>query len=118
MSTYVNEPGEQPIELELCVIKSTGKYGYQALATAEELSYQKDMTRVSEFVKLTFKPRLEAEIIPEMIAKIDAEIQSQYIDVEERVSRLKARKSELLAITNQSNAVEINNCVDIDDLVL
>ena len=99
MSNFIEED-EQPKEVEICIVKSAGRYGYQAIyprSTAEDENC--DMTRISEFAKVTFVSRKPKDVIPEMVAKIDKEIQQCRVDHEERLQTYYRRRQDLLTLT-------------------
>jgi len=57
------------------------------------------MTRISEFITVSFKPRSLKEIVPEMVEKIDEEIRQSYINHSAVIERLQSRKKDLLLLT-------------------
>lgn len=101
---YIDNDSPLPKETEVCVVKSVGRYGYQSIYKRSEAEEPTncDMTRVSEFIKVIFVPRRPEDIIPEMVSKIDLEIQSLRVSHEERLQSLYRRRQDLLALTYQS----------------
>jgi hypothetical protein len=106
MSDFL-ENDNQPKEAEICVVKSPGRFGYQSIYDRKEAeSEHSDMTRISEFVKVTFVPRKPDDVIPEMVAKIDKEIQQCRVDHEERLQTYYRQRQDLLALTYESSTVQ------------
>lgn len=106
MSEFLEE--DSPKEVEICVVKSAGRYGYQAIylrSVAEDENC--DMTRISEFTKATFVSRKPKDVIPEMVAKIDKEIQQCRVDHEERLQTYYRRRQDLLALTYEKQDEDI-----------
>lgn len=59
-------------------------------------------TRITEPLEVDFVPRPEHELNPELVAKIDAEIEKISDKFMKELNQLKQKKAELLAITDQS----------------
>lgn len=77
---------------------------YLSESEAKYLSANK--TRISKFIEVEFPPRTAEEVVPEQIAALDAQIAEVTEKFGRALGELKARKSELLAITNQAEVVE------------
>lgn len=97
MSDVFNEDSVEQKPAKICVVKSAGKYSYQDIYSESELE-NTDMTRISEFETVTFRPRSKEEIVPEMVAKIDKEIQEARIGHEQQIRRLLDRRQDLLSL--------------------
>lgn len=98
MSKYIAEGTQPPFEIEICVAKSPGKYGYQTIYCRQAIENSTDMTRVSDYVPVTFHPRSIKEIVPEMVKKIDEEIRQSRIQHAETISKLESQKKDLLSL--------------------
>jgi hypothetical protein len=80
--------------------------GMKFYLTDAEAKYGSDKIRMSEYVDIDFPPRAAEEVVPEQIAAIDAQLAEVADKFGKALAELKARKAELLAITNQAETVE------------
>jgi len=74
--------------------------------TEDEAKFSSNKIRLSEYVDVEFPPRAAEEVVPEQIAAIDAQLAEVADKFGKALAELKARKAELLAITNQAETVE------------
>jgi hypothetical protein len=102
MNEYIAEQGEESFAVKIAVGRSIGRFGYQVIWRENEFENSTDISRISEWMELTFIPRAAEEIVPEMISKLDQEIQQTRVDHEKQISRLIERRRDLAALTLQS----------------
>ncbi|MDR5729669.1 MAG: hypothetical protein RB191_19815 [Terriglobia bacterium] len=85
---------------------SPGLKGMKFYITEDEAKFSSNKIRLSEYVDVEFPPRAAEEVVPEQIAALEVQIAEVTNKFSKAITELKARKSELLAITSQPEVVE------------
>lgn len=73
--------------------------GLSTYLSEKDSRHADNYIRVSEYIEVEFPPRAAEEIVPEQIAALDTQIAEVTDKFGKALAELKARKSELLAIS-------------------
>lgn len=95
----MNNDKEMTYEVAVFDYVSGALIGVHTVSKLSNYDSYSDVIRISETVKITFKPRNTDEIVPEIIGKIDAEIEDLKQDFLDKKAKLETKKSDLLALT-------------------
>jgi hypothetical protein len=67
----------------------------------DDTSYHHDMVRISETVDVRFRALQNAEVIRNAVAACDAAEQKAYRELNEKLTKIREQKQQLLALTHQ-----------------